>query len=49
MHKIKIIEKEVPQTKIKGETYGPYKQGEVFEVPNHIAVFLLCKEVAVLQ
>ncbi|TXT63804.1 MAG: DNA primase small subunit PriS [Promethearchaeota archaeon] len=49
MHKIKIIEKEVPQTRIKGETYGPYKQGEVFEVPNHIAVFLLCKEVAVLQ
>jgi len=48
-HKIKIIEKEVPATRMKGESYGPYEKGEIIEVPNHIAIFLLCKEVAVLQ
>jgi hypothetical protein len=45
-HKLKITEKEVPMTKIKGLKYGPYKNGDVIEVPHHIAVFLLCKEVA---
>jgi DNA primase small subunit len=44
--KIKIIEPEVPVTKIKGESWGPYKQGDIVEVPHHIAVFLLCKGVA---
>ena len=48
-HKIKIIERKVPQTKIKGETYGPYENGEIVEVPNHVAILLLCKEVAVLE
>ncbi len=46
MHKVEIIESLVPETKIKGEKYGPYKLGEKIEVPHHIAVFLLCKEVA---
>ena len=45
-HKLEIIEQEVPLTKIKGEEYGPYHKGEKVEVPHHIAVFLLCKEVA---
>ncbi|MFX1260284.1 MAG: DNA primase small subunit domain-containing protein [Promethearchaeota archaeon] len=44
--KIEIIEPKVPITKLKGETYGPYTQGEKIEVPHHIAVFLLCKGVA---
>ena len=44
--KIKIIEPNVPATKMKGETHGPYVQGEIIEVPHHIAVFLLCKGVA---
>ncbi len=44
--KLEILESLVPETKIKGETYGPYKQGEIIEVPHHIAVFLLCKDVA---
>ncbi len=44
--KIEILESEVPLTKIKGETFGPYKQGEKVEIPHHIAVFLLCKGVA---
>ena len=39
----------IPPTQIKNETYGPYKQDEIIEVPHHIAVFLLCKEVAVLS
>ena len=45
-HKLKIIENTIPMTKIKGEQYGPYKNGEIIEVPHHIAVFLLCKGVA---
>lgn len=44
--KIEILESNVPATKIKGQTYGPFAQGEIIEVPHHIAVFLLCKEVA---
>ena len=46
MQKIEILESNVPATKIKGQTYGPFAQGEIIEVPHHIAVFLLCKEVA---
>jgi DNA primase small subunit len=45
---IEIIETFVPITKIKGESWGPYKQEEIIEVPHHIAVFLLCKGVAKL-
>ncbi|MFX1278588.1 MAG: DNA primase small subunit domain-containing protein [Promethearchaeota archaeon] len=44
--KLEIMEKRVPHTKIKGISYGPYSKGEIIEVPHHIAVFLLCKEVA---
>ena len=46
MQKIEILESNVPATKIKGQTYGPFTQGEIIEVPHHIAVFLLCKGVA---
>jgi len=46
MQKLEIIEEKVPESIIKGETFGPYTKGEIIEVPNHIAVFLLCKEVA---
>jgi len=44
--KLEIVEDLVPATRIKDETFGPYKQGEIIDVPHHIAVFLLCKEVA---
>ncbi len=44
--KLEILERVLPITKIKGTNYGPYIQGEKIEVPHHIAVFLLCKEVA---
>ncbi|MFX1500665.1 MAG: DNA primase small subunit domain-containing protein [Promethearchaeota archaeon] len=44
--KLEIIESDVPATKIKGETFGPYQLGEKIEVPHHIAVFLLCRGVA---
>ncbi|MFX1570846.1 MAG: DNA primase small subunit domain-containing protein [Promethearchaeota archaeon] len=46
IQKLEIIEQNVPATKIKGETYGPYKIGDKVEVPHHIAIFLLCKGVA---
>ncbi|MCK4688143.1 MAG: hypothetical protein KAT66_08425, partial [Candidatus Lokiarchaeota archaeon] len=48
-HKIQIIEHDVPETRIKGKKYGPYKKGDIIEVPHHIAVFLLCREVAKLS
>ncbi|MHA1914938.1 MAG: DNA primase small subunit domain-containing protein [Promethearchaeota archaeon] len=44
--KIEITAINVPVTEIKGEKFGPYLKGEIVEVPHHIAVFLLCKEVA---
>ena len=44
--KLEIMENTIPMTKIKGVEYGPYSKGEKIEVPHHIAVFLLCKEVA---
>ena len=44
--KLEITETKVPMTKIKGEEFGPYNKGEIIEVPHHIAVFLLCREVA---
>ncbi|MFX0164664.1 MAG: DNA primase small subunit domain-containing protein [Candidatus Hodarchaeota archaeon] len=44
--KIEITIPEVPATKIKEKVYGPYVMGQIIKVPHHIAVFLLCKEVA---
>ena len=44
--KLEITENTIPMTKIKGVEYGPYSQGEKIEVPHHLAVLLLCKEVA---
>ncbi len=44
--KLEILEEQIPITKIKGEKFGPYSKGEIIEVPHHLAIFLLCKEVA---
>jgi DNA primase small subunit len=44
--KIQITEQFVPITKIGGESYGPYTKEEIIEIPHHVAVLLLCKEVA---
>ncbi|MHA1931101.1 MAG: DNA primase small subunit domain-containing protein [Promethearchaeota archaeon] len=44
--RLEILEEQVPATKVKGEKFGPYSKGETIEVPHHIAIFLLCKEVA---
>ncbi|MFX1315650.1 MAG: DNA primase small subunit domain-containing protein [Promethearchaeota archaeon] len=44
--KLEITENNVPATKIKGIVYGPYKKGDIIDVPHHVAVFLLCEEVA---
>ncbi len=47
--KLKVNVPYIPVTKIKGKSFGPYKQGKIIEVPNHVAVFLLCKEVVSSQ
>ncbi|MGV9200206.1 MAG: DNA primase small subunit domain-containing protein [Promethearchaeia archaeon] len=44
--KVKISEKMVPQTRIKNNTFGPFNRDEVVELPNHMAIFLVCKGVA---
>jgi len=44
--KLEVIENLLPATKIKDDTFGPYVQGDVINVPHHVAVFLLSKEVA---
>ncbi len=44
--KLEITELQLPITKLKGESYGPYNQGDVIEVPFHVGVFFLCKDVA---
>lgn len=44
--KLEITENTIPMTKIKGVEYGPYSKGEQIEIPHHVAVLLLCKEVA---
>ncbi|MFX1411332.1 MAG: DNA primase small subunit domain-containing protein [Promethearchaeota archaeon] len=44
--KLEIIESKVPATKLKGYVYGPYEKGDIIDVPHHVAVFLLCEEVA---
>jgi DNA primase small subunit len=44
--KIEITATNVPMTKISSEKFGPYVKGDIEEVPHHLAVFLLCKEVA---
>jgi DNA primase small subunit len=44
-HKLEVVKDKIPLTKIKGVEYGPYNKGDKIEVPHHIAVFLLCKEV----
>ncbi len=46
LQEIKIIENQVPQTKIKGKTFGPYLKDEKLKIPNHMAVFLISKGVA---
>ena len=45
-HKLEVTEPILPVSTIKGESFGPYSQGELIEVPHHIAVYLLSKEVA---
>ena len=47
--KIEIIEQSLPSTVLKDDSFGPYKQGDVVEVPHHVAVFLLCKGVAKMK
>lgn len=42
---LKVSEPFIPQTKIKGEKFGPYSQDSIINVPLHIGVFLLCREV----
>ena len=44
---LEIIEEFVPATKMKGIAYGPYNKGDLISVPMYIAIYLLCKDVAI--
>jgi DNA primase small subunit len=44
--KVEITEPIVPSTSLLGESFPSYNKGQIIEVPNHFAVFLLCKNVA---
>ena len=47
--KIEITALEIPEMRIKGNSYGPYSKDETIEVANHIAILLLCRDVAKLK
>ncbi|MHA1804812.1 MAG: DNA primase small subunit domain-containing protein [Promethearchaeota archaeon] len=47
LQKLKITVPKVPIITMKNETYGPYTKDAIIEVPNHVAVFFLSKEVAI--
>lgn len=44
--KVKITSDIVPKIRISDYMYGPYQKGEIIEVPEAAAVFLICKKVA---
>ncbi len=47
--KLEIIVPEVPKTRVREITWGPFKMGEVLDLPHDIGIFLLCKNVATLK
>ncbi len=45
--KVEITTPICPEIRIQGEQYGPFKvKGEIVEVPEAVAIFLTCKDVA---
>ncbi|MFO8019134.1 MAG: DNA primase small subunit PriS [Promethearchaeia archaeon] len=44
--KVKILKNFVPKTKIKNQTFGPFNKDEKVELPNHMAILLVCKGAA---
>lgn len=43
--RVKIVE-DVPELVMKNETFGPFKQGRTVELPEYVALYLLCKKAA---
>lgn len=43
------MNEDAPKIIMKGVDYGPYKKEGTAEVPEHLAVYLICKKAAVLE
>jgi DNA primase small subunit len=46
--KLEITTPICPEIRIKDQVYGPYKKGEIIEVPEAVAIFFTCKGVGQL-
>jgi len=47
--KLEITVPEVPKIRVRENIWGPFKMGEVLDLPHDIGIFLLCKNVATLK
>ncbi|MBY9007822.1 MAG: hypothetical protein KGD63_13855 [Candidatus Lokiarchaeota archaeon] len=49
MQKIEITSSNLPEFKLRDKSYGPYYKNDKIEVENHVAILLLCRDVAKLE
>jgi len=47
--KLEIIAPQVASIRVREETFGPFKKGEIQELPHDVAVFLISKNVAKIK
>ncbi len=47
--KLEITVPKVPKIRVREITWGPFKMGEILDLPHDIGIFLLCKNVATLK
>jgi len=47
--KLEITVPEIPKIRVRENIWGPFKMGEVLDLPHDIGIFLLCKNVATLK
>ncbi len=49
LQKLEITAPQVASIRVRDKTFGPFKKGEIQELPHDIAVFLICKNVAKIK
>ncbi len=47
--RVEIVGDACPKLRIGSQSYGPYGKGEIKDLPLNVALFLLCKKVAMLD